>query len=81
MLAVLGVLDKLLVRFRVVVGLKYQDGAVKMMGVVLGVARVRTSNPRYPLRSWTHKTSVSVSGSMVTLSCRVRLIGMVLMSW
>ena len=51
MLAVLGVLDELLVRFRVVVGLKYQDGAVKMMGVVLGAAKMRTSSSWYSWRS------------------------------
>ena len=44
MLVVLGVLDELLVRFRVVEGLKYQDGAVKVMGVVLGAAKMRTSS-------------------------------------
>ena len=47
-LAVLGVLDELLVRLRVVEGLKYQDGAVKVMGVVFGAAKMRTSSSWYP---------------------------------
>ena len=64
MLVVLGALDKLLVvgvvRFRVVVGLKYQDGAVKVMGVVLGAAKMRTSSSWYPWRSWIQRISVRV---------------------
>ena len=40
----LAVLDELLVRLRVVEELKYHDGAVKVMGVVLGSARMRTSS-------------------------------------
>ena len=44
----LGVLDEVLVvgvaRFRMVVRLKYQEGAVKVMGVVLGAAKMRTSS-------------------------------------
>ena len=48
----LGVLDGLLVvgvaRLRVVVGLKYHEGAVKVIGVVLGAAKMRTSSAWYP---------------------------------
>ena len=47
----LGVLDELPVRSRNVAGLKYQDGAVKVMGVVFGAARLRTSSSWYPWQS------------------------------
>ena len=54
-LAMLAVSDELLVvgvaRLRVVVGLKYHEGAVEMIGVVLGAAKMRTSSSWYPWRS------------------------------
>ena len=54
-LVVLGVLDELLVvgvaRLRVVVRLKYHEGAVKVIVVVLGAAKMRTSSWWYPWRS------------------------------
>ena len=54
-LGVLGVLDELLVvgvaRFRMVVRLKYHEGAVKVIVVVLGAAKMRTSSSWYPWRS------------------------------
>ena len=84
MLVMLGVLDELLVvgvvRFRVVVGLKNQDGALKVMGVVLGAAKMRTSSSWYPWRSWIQRISVGVSGSMTMLSRMMNLMGMVLIS-
>ena len=40
----LAVLDELLVRLRVVEELKYHDGAVKVMGVVLGSASMLHSS-------------------------------------
>ena len=43
-----SVLDELLVRLRRVEGLKYQDGAVKVMEVASGVAKLRTSSSWYP---------------------------------
>ena len=76
----LAVLDELLVRLRVEEELKYQDGAVKVRGVVLGAARMRTSSSWYPCRSWIHSISVRVSGSITMLPRMMNLMGMVLIS-
>ena len=80
----LGVLDEVLVvgvaRFRMVVRLKYQEGAVKAIGVVLGAAKMRTSSSWYPWRSWIQRISVRVSGSMMMLSRMINLMGIVFMS-
>ena len=76
-----GVLGLGVARFCVLLRLKYQDGAVKVIGAVLDAVKMRTSSAWYPWRSWIQRISVSVSGSMMMLSRMMNLMGMVLISW
>ena len=73
----LSVLDELLPLSRRVEGLKYQEGATKVVGVAFEVERLRTSSSWYPCRSCVQRISVSDTGSTMMLSRMLSFMGMV----